>query len=107
MSPRVWTIYAILQVLGEICSWTWPQASSFVGPYLWAGSALFLFPGNVASSWLIHTLLWTSSLSTLQLRLTQVPMEIAINAGMWLSVSCLWRVRKRSVGTTEKRDESS
>ena len=50
---------------------------------LWVVAFFLLFPGNLASGYLIERALWHSSLNLLEMQLLQVPLAIAINFAVW------------------------
>lgn len=96
MSRRAWIIFAVLQILGAGCYWTWARIYSELGPWVWAGSYVFLLPGNIVLGWPITKLLWGSSLSLVHLQVVQVASDVIANACVWLVIAALWRRHKKA-----------
>jgi hypothetical protein len=92
MKRRGWLIFLAVQALGEVCAWSWPHILSAVGPWVWGGAFFLLLPGNLLSVAVIQKLLWGGSLTLFQLSLLEVPVEIAINAAVWLLFAKLYRL---------------
>jgi len=98
MPKKMRFAFAVVQLLGEICQWSWPSAQSAMGPVLWYGAFFLLLPGNFSGGYVIEKLFWRSSLTLLQMQLLQVPLAIAINLAVWLLGAWAWRnaTRRRS-----------
>ena len=94
MRGRIWIIFAAVQSLGLLCFWTWGYASSGLGAAMWATALITLFPGNFFSGVLVDKLLWKSSLTAVQMSVIDVPVEVAINAGVWFLCMKLMRFIK-------------
>lgn len=92
MNRKVWLIFLAVQALGEVCAWSWSHILSAVGPWVWGGAFFLLLPGNLLSVAVIQKLLWRSPLTLFQMRLLEVPVEIAINAAVWLLFAKLYRL---------------
>lgn len=90
MGKKTWWVFAVLQVIGEVCQWTWPSTHSSIGPVLWYGAFLLLLPGNFGSAYLIEKLLWMHGLTLLQMQLMEVPLEIGLNLAVWALVARAW-----------------
>jgi hypothetical protein len=84
MNRAVLAAFVIFQIAGEIATWMGSNPSSRGGPWLWVMSVIFLLPGDIAASWLIENLLWTSSWSLHQLQWFKMPCEIIINFIVWV-----------------------
>lgn len=93
----VWVFIAV-QAIGEVCFWTSPHVMSSVGRYVWAAGFVLLLPGNQLAAMVIETLFWPR-LSQSTMSLVAVPVEILINAVVWLAcgtvVRLVWRAAKR------------
>jgi len=50
-----------------------------------------LFPGSLIGSLIVEKLLWNGPLTITQLTILNVPIEIAINAGLWLLCAKIYR----------------
>jgi hypothetical protein len=50
-----------------------------------------LFPGNFLSGVIIEKLFWGSRMTVLQMAIIAVPLEIAINAGLWVLCAKVWK----------------
>jgi len=100
MSRRAWIAFGLLQVLGACCYWMWAHVYSVLGPWMWVGSYVFLLPGNILAGWPVTKLLWTSSLSPLQLQIVQVLSGVSANACLWLAAAVLRRRRQRARAQT-------
>jgi len=94
-SRRFFAWFAMLQAMGEICSWSWPYIVSPVGPYLWVTSIVLLIPGNFVSTWIIQKLFWTSSVPITYLRILQVPTEVVLNGFVWVAFRSAWQALAR------------
>ncbi len=82
---KKWMIFAAVQFLGEVCFWTWGYvAQSALGLFLWGTALVTLFPGNVLSGVVVEKLFWGSRVTVFQMTIIAVPIEIAINVGIWL-----------------------
>jgi len=94
MSRRGWTIFAIVQLTGEVCGWAAPHFLSWPGPALWGSSFIVLLPGDVLGALLIEKLLWQSRLTLFQLSLLEIPVAVAINAAVWWAC---WQLAARAI----------
>ena len=84
MSRLAWAIFLGVQVTGEVCSWTARHFLSAIGPTLWLIGSVLLLPGDMGAAFLVDKVLWHSRLTTAQMTMLQVPLELAINAVVWL-----------------------
>lgn len=84
MSRIAWTIFFGVQVAGEVCSWTARHFLSAIGPALWLIGSVLLLPGDMVAAFLVDKVLWHSRLTVTQMTMLQVPLELAINAVVWL-----------------------
>ena len=95
MSRLAWTIFLGVQVAGEACSWTARHFLSAIGPTLWLIGSVLLLPGNMAAAFLVDKVLWHSGLTMTQMTMLQVPLELAINAIVWLLCAKLYTFFRR------------
>ncbi|TXH05500.1 MAG: hypothetical protein E6R07_01440 [Nevskiaceae bacterium] len=91
MSRQLWIIFLAVQLIGELGFWFWPLLGSYFGPAAWVAGMTFLLPGNQLSALLIEHFFWTT-LTLTQQALVELPIEIAINAAVWLVVTNLLRI---------------
>ena len=54
-----------------------------------------VFPGNFLSRTLAEGLLWRTSLTRVQMSILETPVEIAINAAVWLGFARLFALLRR------------
>lgn len=99
MTRKVWFFFIVTQAIGESCFWTWEYVHSQVGLWLWGCGLILLFPGNFLSAIAIEKLLWNKGLTLIQLSALEVPIEIAINAVLWLLCIKLWSLVQSKVKT--------
>ena len=92
MKRRGWLIFVVVQTVGVVCAWTAGHFLSALGPNLWVTGFVLLLPGNLVGAFILEKLLWMSGVTTFQLNLLCVPVELAINAGVWLACARLYRV---------------
>lgn len=95
MGRRAWITFCLLQTLGASCYWMWAHVRSPLGPWMWAGSYVFLLPGNVLAGWPVTKMLWGSPLSPLSLQIAQVASDVLANGCVWLAAAGFWRRRQR------------
>jgi hypothetical protein len=96
MSRKAWSIFLGVQTIGEICAWAAGHFLSQVGPVLWIGGTILLLPGNMVGAWVVEKLLWTSGVTIPRMMILEVPVEVAINAAVWLGCAALYiRLRRR------------
>ena len=91
MRSKTWFAYAAVQVLGEICQWSWPSTHSAIAPVLWGGAFFLLLPGNFVGGYLIESFFWRTGLSVLQMQLMQVSLALGINLAVWGLCAWAWR----------------
>ncbi len=90
MNRKLWTIFLIVQTVGEVCSWVGSHIASSPGPPLFVIGFILLLPGRVLSVLIVEKLLW-NALSVSQMTMAEVPLELAIDLIVW--VLCTWLVR--------------
>lgn len=93
MRKKMWIAFAITQGTGLLCFWTYERLGS---AGMWATSFVALFPGNLVGGTAIEKLLWTSKVSLRQMALLEVPLELLINAAVWMAYAWTMRVIRRS-----------
>ena len=90
MKSKIFGVFLLVQVIGEIAFWTWEHLPSPIGGWLWGASLILLFPGNFLSAVIIEQLLWNRGLTPIQLVAIEVPVELLINAFIWLGLYKLY-----------------
>lgn len=90
MSRAGWTIFLGVQVAGEVCSWTARHFLSALGPTLWLIGSVLLLPGDIGAAFLVDKMLWHSGLTMSEMTILQVPLELAINAAVWVLCARLY-----------------
>lgn len=90
MSRQAWVILLLVQVVGEVCSWTGPHISSAPGPLLWLSGSFLLLPGRLVSVAITEKLLWGPlGLSLTQMSIAEVVLELPVNLLVWLACAKL------------------
>ncbi len=84
MNRNGWLIFLAVQGVREVCAWTAGHFLSALGPALWVTGSLLLLPGDLAGAYIVEKLLWNSGLTLTRLTVLQVPVELAINAAVWV-----------------------
>lgn len=90
MGRKTWLAYTAIQIIGQICEWTWPFAHSAVGRWLWVGSFIFLLPGNFLAGLVVEKWFWKTSFTLFSLRMVQIPLTLGINLVLWMLCARLW-----------------
>lgn len=90
MSRKLWIIFLAVQLLGELAFWFWPLLGRYLGPAAWLTGMALPLPGNQLSALLIEHFFWTK-LSLNQQALVELPIQLAINAAVWIAVTSLFR----------------
>jgi len=92
MGKKMWIAFAITQGTGLLCFWTCERLRS---ADMWATSFVLLLPGNAIGGAVIEKLLWTK-VSLRQMALLHIPLELMINAAVWMTCAWTMRVIRRS-----------
>lgn len=88
-------VFVGTQIAGEICFWTGPHVLSSLGPILWVSGIVLLFPCGLLGTAVVEKLLWSSSLTLLQMAVLEILLAIAINLAAWLLCMKAYRVLRR------------
>lgn len=99
MSRKIWIAFVAVQSVGLICAWIWTYDIFGLGPDMWTVAFFVLFPGNALSGLIVEKVFWDTGLTLKQMLIIDIPLEIAINACVWLlfvkSIGIIKRVTKR------------
>ncbi len=91
MSRRAWIIFTLVQVVGLVSIWIAPHWKTDPALALFAFGIIILQPGGRAAVMLVEKLLWMSRVTIPQMHWIELPVTVAINAGLWWSVARVWR----------------
>jgi uncharacterized membrane protein YjjB (DUF3815 family) len=91
MSRRVWTIFAVVQVVGAVSIWVAPHWKTDPALALFAFGIIVLQPGGLVAVMLVEKLLWMSRFTIPQMHWIELVLTVAINAGLWWSVARIWK----------------
>lgn len=99
MSRKVWIIFALVQLFGELGPWAGLRMKSAIGPALWVCGMILMMPGRLLGLFVTEKLLWNVGLSSHVMTLLLVLIEVATNLAVWLLCARLFRsLRKRHAG---------
>jgi hypothetical protein len=91
MSRRAWTIFTVVEVVGVVSIWAGAHWKTDPGLALFGFGIILLQPGGLAAVMLVEKLLWMSRVTIPQMHWIELPVTVAINAGLWRSVARVWR----------------
>jgi hypothetical protein len=80
-------LFAVVQIIGLVCMYTWQAAPAAAASFLWGTAAVALFPGNFASAVLIEKLFWNSGWTLTAMLAAEIPVLLAINAAIWFGLA--------------------
>ena len=86
MRRRFIVSFAVVQVVGMVCSWL-QHPPSAASPLLWGTGFVLLFPGDLLSAWIMEKLFWQSHLSLGSMTAITAVLLVAINAVIWFLVA--------------------
>jgi len=91
MSRRVWTIFAVVQVVGVVSIWAAPHWKTDPALALFGFGIVLLQPGGLVAVMLVEKLLWMRGVTLPQMTWIELVLTVVFNAGLWWSIARVWR----------------
>lgn len=109
MSRKAWTVFVIVQTLGQACMWLVaytvvpsPRISE-IGVILFFSGIVLSAPGDLVELWVVERFLSRFGLTPGHVALLETVAEIGINLAVWLLCARIYR----AVQARHRADEAS